>query len=53
MNEFLFQVSKGFMDQAVESYSGNRPRSIISEDIDRKFTSVLQTMDKSLEDVEA
>jgi hypothetical protein len=53
LNEFLFQVSRGFMDQAVEAYSGNRPRSIISDDIDRKFTSVLQTMDKNLEDVEA
>ncbi|MBU2509906.1 cytochrome C oxidase subunit II [bacterium] len=53
LNEFLFQVSKGFLDQAMETYAGNRPRSIISDDIDRKFTSVLQTMDRSLEDVEA
>lgn len=53
LNEFLFQVSRGFLDQAVEAYAGNRPRSIISDDIDRKFTSVLQTMDKTLEDVEA
>lgn len=53
LNEFLFQVSKGFLDQAMEAYTGNRPRSIISDDIDRKFTSVLKTMDKSLEDVEA
>lgn len=53
LNEFLFQVSRGFLDQAVEAYTGNRPRSIISDDIDRKFTSVLQSMDKSLEDVEA
>ncbi len=52
LNEFLFQVSKGFLDQAMETYAGNRPRSIISDDIDRKFTSVLQTMDRSLEDVE-
>ncbi len=52
LNEFLFQVSRGFLDQAVEAYAGNRPRSIISDDIDRTFTSVLQTMDKSLEDVE-
>ncbi len=53
LNEFLFQVSRGFLDQAMEAYAGNRPRSIISDDIDRKFTSVLQSMDKSLEDVEA
>lgn len=53
LNEFLFQVSKGFKDQALEAYTGNRPRSIISDDIDRKFSSVLQTMDKNLEDVEA
>jgi hypothetical protein len=52
LNEFLFQVSKGFLDQAVEAYAGNRPRSIISDDIDRTFTSVLQAMDKNLEDVE-
>ncbi len=53
LNEFLFQVSKGFKDHEVQMYRGTRPRTIVSDDIDKKFTSVLQSMDRSLEDVEA
>jgi hypothetical protein len=52
MNEFLFRVSRGFKDQ-VEI----EPARIAAEDefleTEKRFTSVLQNMDKTLEEVEA
>lgn len=53
LNEFLFQVSKGFLDSAILDHAGVKPRTIIHDDIDKKFTSVLKNMDRNLEDVEA
>lgn len=51
LNEFLVRVSLGFVEQ---TGGPNSLRSIVDEDeMDRKFTSVLQKMDKSLEEVEA
>ena len=51
LNEFLSQVSKGFVDREATAYSriaGN------SQDIlAQQFASVLDDMDKSLEEVEA
>lgn len=50
LNEFLFRVSTGFLDQNAEP---KNLRSIVDEDdINKKFTSVLQKMDESLEEVE-
>ncbi len=51
LNEFLFQVSQGFSDQTVPIHV----RTGISEGeaVAQKFSSVLQDMDKSLEEVEA
>jgi len=51
LNEFLAQVSKGFSDQS----SDIAPTTITNgkEEINRRFTSVLKDMDKSLEEVEA
>jgi len=52
LNEFLVRVSSGFVEQTNDS--PNALRSIIDEDdMNKKFTSVLQKMDESLEEVEA
>ena len=52
LNEFLIRVSSGFVEQA--SDGPNSLRSIVDEDdMNKKFTSVLQKMDESLEEVEA
>ncbi len=51
LNEFLFRVSKGFVDQAITANKG--PRIVVGENIEKKFTSILRSMDKSLEEVEA
>ena len=52
LNEFLFRVSRGFSDQ-VEV----QPAKIAAEEefkeTDRRFTSVLESMDKTLEEVDA
>lgn len=51
LNEFMFKVSNGFSDGA----ESNNPVENFEQDnkINKKFTSVLQNMEKSLEDVEA
>ena len=51
LNEFLLKVSRGFLGQTVKVSS---LRSLVeSEDMEKKFTSVLQKMDQKLEEVKA
>ena len=51
LNEFLFKVSSGFSDEAEGSES--MENFATDKKINQQFTSVLQNMEKSLEDVEA
>jgi len=52
LNEFLFRVSRGFRDQ-VEAQPGRVASEEEYRETEKRFTSVLENMDKTLEEVEA
>ena len=49
LNEFLIKVSKGSIHQSIDVIKPHSP--VASKDLEQKFTSVLQEMDRSLEEI--
>jgi len=51
LNEFLYKVSKGFVDRSMQDYLKNNP---LPESVQKhQFTSILQKMDESLNELKA